>query len=1374
MCPRIAHIGGNTVDGDGCPALYVSYHDSDVMLALRLAATLRNAGICLWIDRLDTAPDEDRLIVRQNALDGCGAMIVVLSPQYLAARLCQREFMWARKAGLPIFVVISHAAPEANWPADLVGLPTVDFSAWQQPDGCAPCIEQLMDSLHEHAPFLSGPVPRSEERYLTTLLAETGARLETLAYLNSAFWADEAGGAVAYLRAWPDRWIAQAPFEVLAAGTGRETLTGIRAVARQHPRFVLIGPPNSGKTTVLYHLVLAAIWRRRTRRRAPLPLVVNMADWSDEEDLPAFLRRHWPFRSRPIKMLASGKAVLYLDGLSERRDVAAEKIRRLQDWLHGRHAPRRAVITCREEDYRGDYILGLPVVRVPRWSEQTVSAFATYARESDAAQVLLRILESEEGAETDAVRLSDLVERRPYLINAMIAAVENPRTPDVPRNVGALIGQLVAMRWRQYGSPEAAEAALSRLAFAMLRDDRPVIVPYMYAQDQVGSDQMIHAAHVGGFLQVVNGHVRFVHQPVQCFFAAKHLARGPIRDYLVPPRLTPDGERLPQKWDEAIVILACLATDPDQRVREIAGLDPYLALECILAGANVTVETRELIVSHLLETMHTDAQDGRVAGARLLAVAQPEAALSVLLEAMRDGRREVRWKATEALREIPMPVLPELAEALEELDRKRRDATASALRQLGEAALPTLLHLLRDENWFMRRGAAWALGEIGDAAAVPALIEALQDKEKLVCADAAIALGWIRDPEAIPWLRKLLHHSSRRVREAGATALSWIGGPAVRAMLEELRNGGRSLRQPVINALKSAHEHAVRDELLKATYDEDVEVRSAAVEALENVEGDVFIIRMIELLADTARSRWQNSRICDIAAGILKKSGRADARSAVQRWEEGGSVHPAHVQRSSTPPPDSSAAVARHRLAGITQAALPPAESEPQGSPATPDIAEAMSALPRLLKALQDPDVEVRVAAVETLGTFHTEEAWRGLIWALADNDYPVYEAAAEALTRLGAEAVPYLTRALRSTNTNLRGGAIRVLERIGDPASVPALAACLSDTECPRTGSQRICDLAARALEAIGTPEAQHAVQQWRAVGILTQPVEHHSAAAPSNGETELQAPQPESRQGQPETDDRGSRKILMELLTNLHHSDWAVRQDSAQALREYAKLLHGTQDTTVLEQLLTALEDSDWAIRWAVVEALAWIGNPAAVPPLIEQLDDPNWTVRVAVIRALMEIGDLRAVTGIAKMLADPKDLVREAAAEALGELGDPAAAAALVNAVSDPEEFVRLAALRAIGKLGYENAVPTLINALDDSSSHIRWMAATALENIASEAAVPALIASLEDYDGPYWEDSKVCDVAARALERIGTPQALDAVAQWRRSQQEESLP
>jgi len=33
----------------------------------------------------------------------------------------------------------------------------------------------------------------------------------------------------------------------------------------------------------------------------------------------------------------------------------------------------------------------------------------------------------------------------------------------------------------------------------------------------------------------------------------------------------------------------------------------------------------------------------------------------------------------------------------------------------------------------------------------------------------------------------------------------------------------------------------------------------------------------------------------------------------------------------------------------------------------------------------------------------------------------------------------------------------------------------------------------------------------------------------------------------------------------------------------------------------------------------------------------------------------------------------------------------------------------------------------------------------------------------------EDEHVCDVAAEALERIGTPEALTAVAAWRRGQQ-----
>jgi hypothetical protein len=90
-------------------------------------------------------------------------------------------------------------------------------------------------------------------------------------------------------------------------------------------------------------------------------------------------------------------------------------------------------------------------------------------------------------------------------------------------------------------------------------------------------------------------------------------------------------------------------------------------------------------------------------------------------------------------------------------------------------------------------------------------------------------------------------------------------------------------------------------------------------------------------------------------------------------------------------------------------------------------------------------------------------------------------------------------------------------------------------------------------------------------------------------------------------------------------------------------------------------------------------------------------------------------------------------------------------------------------ALGLLGDRRAVNPLVDVLTDKNKYVRAASAEALGELGDNRATQPLIASLKDdtyiklkYDWLYF---CVCDAAAEALERIGTPEALDAVVRWR---------
>jgi hypothetical protein len=84
-------------------------------------------------------------------------------------------------------------------------------------------------------------------------------------------------------------------------------------------------------------------------------------------------------------------------------------------------------------------------------------------------------------------------------------------------------------------------------------------------------------------------------------------------------------------------------------------------------------------------------------------------------------------------------------------------------------------------------------------------------------------------------------------------------------------------------------------------------------------------------------------------------------------------------------------------------------------------------------------------------------------------------------------------------------------------------------------------------------------------------------------------------------------------------------------------------------------ALENEDWQIRFSAAEALAKIGDPQAVEPLLGALRDVKWRVRYVAAWALGEIGDLRAVEPLGAAYQEWGLRHRYSAALALWHLGN-----------------------------------------------------------------------------------------------------------------------
>lgn len=257
-------------------------------------------------------------------------------------------------------------------------------------------------------------------------------------------------------------------------------------------------------------------------------------------------------------------------------------------------------------------------------------------------------------------------------------------------------------------------------------------------------------------------------------------------------------------------------------------------------------------------------------------------------------------------------------------------------------------------------------------------------------------------------------------------------------------------------------------------------------------------------------------------------------------------------------------------------------------------------AVPALIVALKDTDVEVRRVAVQSLSNFNDPRAVPGLLGALKDSDAEVRIGAALALGNLGDErALPGLLAALKDGDRELRRTALSALQSM--PHKVPDEA----------------------ILTALGDSDAE--VRQ-EAINLAVSRMSDHDD------------------DGNVKTDPR----YVAAFGRLLADANPDIRQEAARGLGSA-----GLSEPPAA--LLAASKDKSPDVREAVADALGSIAHSRAVPTLKEMLNDGNADVRERAIQSLSQIRDQSALEALVGALKSTDPVVRRSAAEALGSRDD-----------------------------------------------------------------------------------------------------------------------
>ena len=75
--------------------VFLSYRSLERGFALKLAAALRNAGVIVWVDCLEDGirVGDDWPCSIEEALNTCCALVAVVSPDYVASKVCLLSFI---------------------------------------------------------------------------------------------------------------------------------------------------------------------------------------------------------------------------------------------------------------------------------------------------------------------------------------------------------------------------------------------------------------------------------------------------------------------------------------------------------------------------------------------------------------------------------------------------------------------------------------------------------------------------------------------------------------------------------------------------------------------------------------------------------------------------------------------------------------------------------------------------------------------------------------------------------------------------------------------------------------------------------------------------------------------------------------------------------------------------------------------------------------------------------------------------------------------------------------------------------------------------------------------------------------------------------
>jgi len=384
----------------------------------------------------------------------------------------------------------------------------------------------------------------------------------------------------------------------------------------------------------------------------------------------------------------------------------------------------------------------------------------------------------------------------------------------------------------------------------------------------------------------------------------------------------------------------------------------------------------------------------------------------------------------------------------------------------------------------------------------------------------------------------------------------------------------------------------------------------------------------------------------------------------------------------------------------------------------------------QLVKFLQRPDTTFagKQFVCRKLSIIGTEQAVPTLAAMLTDSK--TSDMARYALQRIDGQDVDKALRdALQRSSGKARVGIINSIGRRADTSAAKALVGLIYDSD-PDTASAAVA-----ALLEIGGPVATKALgkAEKKTSGKLKMQVSDAYLECADKlmdeGKTKTanriyekmskpDKPLPirmAALQGKIKSDPKNACKVVIEAITG----------DEPLMRRTAIGLINDIPGAKMTKAITKELPKLSAEVQVPLILTLAYRGDPAALPAVIQSAKSGEVEVRIAALKAIGMLGNASNVMLLTEKAADNAAKESDAARQSLYSLRGPKVNETILENINSAKPALKVELLRSITKRNIATAAPVLLKTTRDADSKVRSEAIKALRGLAGPKDMPTLI-------------------------------------------------